>query len=109
MIVSGTGAVTMSSTGGVALVSPAVLSVVAFNSEEPIEDLLFPDVGSTSDVYSNLAFSVNERSVASTEGSRMVKVMVCGVRVVIPSGQRDRAHVRAPGSRIALGPTVDSA
>ena len=40
-IVSDTGAVTMTSTGGVALVSPAVLSAVAFNSEEPIEDLLF--------------------------------------------------------------------
>ena len=108
-IVSSTGAVTMRPTGLVPLVSPAILSAVAFNSEEPIEDLLFPDVGSTSDVYSNLAFSFNQQSVASTEGSRMVKVMVCGVRVVIPSAQRDRAHVPAPGSSVAVDPTVDSA
>ena len=66
----------------VALVSPAILSVVAFISEEPIEDLLFPYVGSTRDVHNNLAFSHNKQSVASTEGSRMVKVMACGMRVV---------------------------
>ena len=70
---------------------------------------MFPDVGSTSDVYSNLAFSFYQQSVASTEGSRMVKVMSCGVRVVIPSAQRDRAHVPAPGSSVAVDPTVDSA
>ena len=39
LIVSRTGAVTMSPTGGVVLVSPAIFNVVAFNSEEPIEDL----------------------------------------------------------------------
>ena len=102
-IVSNTGAVTMSPTGGVALISPAILSVVGFNSEEPIENLLFPNFGSTSEVYSYSAFSFDEQSVAFTEKSRMVKVMVCGMRVVLPSGQRDRAHVPAPGSSSSRG------
>ena len=51
----------------------------------------------------------SEQSVASTEGSSMVKVIGCGRRLVIPSGQRDRAHVPSRGSSIAVDPTVDSA
>ena len=43
-------AITLSLTSGAALVSPAIFNVVAPDSEEPIEDLLFPNVGSTSDV-----------------------------------------------------------
>ena len=89
----------MSPTGRVALVSRVILSVVAFNSEEPIEDLLFPNVGSTSDVNNNLAFSCHEQIVASTEGSRMVKVTACDMRVVIPSGQSDRVHAWIKCSR----------
>ena len=46
-IASDTGAITVSPTGGVALVRQAILSVVALDSEEPAEDLLFPDVGSS--------------------------------------------------------------
>ena len=46
------------------------LSVVAFNSEEPIEDLLFPNVGSTCDVHNNLAIAFNERIAVSTDGSK---------------------------------------
>ena len=49
-------------------------------------------------------FSFNEQSVASTEGSRRVKVTVCGMRVVIPSD----SHVQALGSRKAVDPTSDS-
>ena len=45
-----TDAFPLSPTGDVALVSPAIFNVVAPDSEEPIEDLLFPNVGSTSDV-----------------------------------------------------------
>ena len=45
-IASDTGAVTVSPLGGVALVCPVIFSVVALDSEEPIEDLLFPNLGS---------------------------------------------------------------
>ena len=42
-------AFTLSLTSCVALVSRAIFNVVALDSEEPIEDLLFPNVGSASD------------------------------------------------------------
>ena len=53
-----TEAFTLSSTGDVVLVSPAIFNVVAPDSEEPTEDLLFPDVGSTSDAPTDVAFYV---------------------------------------------------
>ena len=59
-----TDAFTLSLTSGVALVSPAIFNVVAPDSEEPIEDPLFPNVCSTSDVSSDTAFYFNERSMA---------------------------------------------
>ena len=65
-----TDALTLSSTGDVALVRPVIFNVVAPDSGEPIEDLLVPNVGSTSDVSSDMAFSVNERIAASTTGSQ---------------------------------------
>ena len=64
-----TDALTLSSTGDVALVRPVIFNVVAPDWGEPIEDLLVPNVGSTSDVSSDMAFSVNERIAASTTGS----------------------------------------
>ena len=66
-----------------ALVSPAIFNVVPPDSEEPIEDLLFPDVGFTSDVSSDIAFYFNERIVASTDG----------VEVAILYGHSDRVRV----------------
>ena len=59
-IASDSGAVVVSPPGGVALVSPVIFSVVALDSEEPIENLLFPDVGSTSDVSSDMALYMKE-------------------------------------------------
>ena len=55
-----TNAFTLSSTGD-----------VAPDSEASIEDLLFPNVGSMSDVPNDIAFYVDARVVASTEGSKM--------------------------------------
>ena len=55
-IASDTGAITVSPSGDVAYVRPVIFNVVALDSEEPIEDLLFPNVGSTSDVSSDMAF-----------------------------------------------------
>ena len=72
-----TDAFTLSPTGGVALVSPAIFNVVAPDSEEPSEDPLFPNVGSTSDVPSDF----NERIVASTNGSKMGRITAGGVEV----------------------------
>ena len=97
-----TDAFTLSSTGGVALVSPANFNVVAPDSEEPIEDLLFPNVGSTSDVPSNIAFDFNDRIVVSTDRSKMIRITTGGMEVVIPSGQGDRVHVPAPGSSVSV-------
>ena len=68
-----TEAFTLSPTGGVVLVSTVIFSVVALDSEEPIEDLMFPNVGPTSDVSSDMTFSFNERSGASTTESMMVR------------------------------------
>ena len=76
-----------------ALVSPASFNVVAPDSEEPIEGLLFPNVGSTSDFSSDIAFHFDERIVASTDGSKMVRITAGGVEVAIPSGQSDRIHL----------------
>ena len=95
----GTHSFTLSPTGGVALVSPAIFNVVAPDSEEPIEDLLFPNVGSMSDFPSDIAFYFNERIVASTDGSKMVKITAGRVEVAIPSGQSDRVHVLARASQ----------
>ena len=63
------------------------------DSEEPIEGLLFPNVGSTSDFSSDIAFHFDERIVASTDGSKMVRITAGGVEVAIPSGQSDRIHL----------------
>ena len=104
-----TGAVTVSPLGGVALVCPVIFSVVALDSEEPIEDLLYPNVGSTSDVSSDMAFCFNERIVASTSGSKMVRLTACGMKVAIPSGQTDRVPVLAPGSSVPVDTTADLA
>ena len=97
----------MSPTGRVALVRSVIFSVVALYSEEQIENLLFPNVGSTSDVCSDMAFSYNERFAASTPGSKMVGVTACGVKVAVPSGQSDRVPVLAPGSIVPADPTSD--
>ena len=85
-----TDAFTLSSTGGVALISPAIFYVVATDSDEPIEDLLFPNIGSMSDVPNDIAFYFNERVVASTDGSKIIGITAGGVEVAIPSGQSDR-------------------
>ena len=106
-IASDTIAITVSPTARVALVRPVIFSVVALGSEEPIEDLLFPNVGSTSDVSSDMAFSFNERIVASTSWSKMVRVTACGVKMAVPSGQSDRVPVLAPGSIVPVDPTAD--
>ena len=99
-----TDAFTLSSTGDVALVISAIFNVVAPDSEEPIEDLLFPNVGFTSDVPSDIAFFFYERIVESTEGSKMIGITAGGVEVATPSGQSDRVHVLAPGSIVSVDP-----
>ena len=88
---------------------PVIFSVVALDSEEPIEDLLFPNVGSTSDVSSDRAFSLSERIVPSTTGSGMVRVTACGMKVAVPSGKSDRVPTLAPGSSVPVDPTADVA
>ena len=108
-IASDTGAVSVSPTGGVVLVSPVIFSVVALDSEEPSEDLLFPNVGPTSDISSDMASYFNERIVASTNVSKMVRVTVCGMKGAVPSGQNDRVFVLAPGSSVPVDPTADLA
>ena len=52
-----TDAFSLSSTGDVAFVKPVIFTVVAQDSEEPIEDLLVPYVGSTSHVSNDIALS----------------------------------------------------
>ena len=75
-----TDAFTLSLTSGVALTSPAIFNV-APDSEEPIEDLLFPDVCSTSDVPSDTAFYFTERSMAWTDGSKMIRTTTTARRI----------------------------
>ena len=104
-----TDAFTLSPTGDVALVRPAIFNVFAPDSEEPIEDLLFPNVGSTSDVPSDIAFYFDERIVASPEGSKMIRITVGGVEVATPFGQSYRVHVLAPGSIVSVDPPTDVA
>ena len=81
----------------------------ASDSDEPFEDLLFTSVGSTSDVSSDMAFSVNQRIAASTTGSQMVRVTACGMKVAVPSGQSDSVTVLAPGSSVHVDPTANLA
>ena len=88
---------------------PSNLQRCCLGLEEPLEDLLFPNVGSTSDVSSDMAFCFNERIVASASGSKMVRVTACGMKVAIPSGQSDRVPVLAPGSSVPVDPTADLA
>ena len=89
---------------GVALVSPNMFNVVAPDSEEPIEELRFPNVGSTSDVPSDTAFYFYERSVMRTDGSKMIRTTTDGVEEAIPSGQSNRVHVFTPGSSVSIDP-----
>ena len=96
-----------SDTGVVALVSPAILSVVALDS--PIEDLFFPKVDSTSDVPNDIALYFDERVVASTGGSKMIRITAGGMKVAIHSGQSDCVHVLVPGSMVSVDPPADLA
>ena len=98
-----TDAFTLSS-GDVALVRPVIFNVIAPDSEEPIEDLLFPDVGSTSDVPSDIAFYVNERVGASTDESKTIRITAGGLELAISSGQSDRVNELAPGSIVSVDP-----
>ena len=98
-IASDTGAVTVSPTGRVVLVSPVIFSVVALDLEEPIED------GPTSDISSDMTFSFNER-IAPGAGWR---VTACGMNGAVPFGQNDRVFVLAPGSSVPVDPTADLA
>ena len=102
-----TDAFMLSATSGVALVSPAIFNVVARDSEEQTEDLLFPNIGSTSDFPSDIAFYFTERIVASADGRKMVRITAGGVEVAIPSGQSDRVHVLALGSSVSVDPPTD--
>ena len=99
-----TDAFTLSLTSGVALVSRAIFNVVAPDSEEPIEDLLFPDVCSTSDVPSDTAFYFTERSMAWTDGSKMIRTTTDGEEDHIPSGKSNRVHGFALGSSVSIDP-----
>ena len=98
-----TDAFTLSLTSGVALTSPAIFNV-APDSEEPIEDLLFPDVCSTSDVPSDTAFYFTERSMAWTDGSKMIRTTTDGEEDHIPSGKSNRVHGFALGSSVSIDP-----
>ena len=80
------------------VVSPAIFNVVAPDSEEPIEDLLFPSVSSTSDVPSDTAFYSNEMSVTWTDGSKMITTTTEGM------GQSNRVHVFTPGLSVSIDP-----
>ena len=57
-------------TNGIALGSPTICDAVVPDSEERIEDLLFPDVSSTSNVLSNIAFHFNEETRRIPTGAR---------------------------------------
>ena len=72
-------------------------------------DLLFPNVGSTSDVPSDIAFYFDERVVPCTDGSKIIGIPAGGVEVAIPSGQSDRVNVLAPGSIVCVDPPTDLA
>ena len=70
---------------------------------------MIPDVGSTSDVPSEIVFYVNERAGVSSDGSKMIRITAGGVEVAIPSGQSDRVYVLAPGSIVSVDPPADLA
>ena len=69
-----TGTFTLSPTGGVALVIPAIFSGVAPDSEEPIEDLFVFRKSVPLVIFSatSRSFFFNGRIVAPTDGNRMV-------------------------------------
>ena len=88
----------LSPTGHVALTRPASLNVVALHPEEPLEDLLIPQIGSPTGPHSDFALCFTERAVASTDWSKMIRIIARSMGSAIPSGQSGRAHVLAPGS-----------
>ena len=91
-------ALPLSPTGHVALASAASLTVVALHSEEPLEDLLIPHIGSPIGVHSDFVLCFTEGVVASTEWSKMIRIIARSVGSATPLAQRDSAHVLAPGS-----------
>ena len=69
-----TEAAPLSSTGHVALARPATLDVVTPHSEEPLEDLLIPHIGSMNSIHSHFALCFTEGILASTYWSRMIRI-----------------------------------
>ena len=104
-----TDAFTLSTTGGGALVIPAIFNVVALDSEEPIEDLLFPSLVPRLIFPATLRSTLNGRVVPSTDGSKVIRITAGGVVVAIPSGQSHRVYVLAPGSIVSVDPPTDLA
>ena len=86
------------STGHVALARPASINVVALHSKEPLQNLLIPHIGSTNGVHGAFALCFTEGVVASTDWSKMIRIIARSMGVAIPFGQSGRAHVLAPGS-----------
>ena len=74
----------LSSTGHVALSRPATLHVVTPYSEEPLEDLLIPDIGSTNSIQSNFALCFTKGVLASTDWNRRIRVRAHSVGLSIP-------------------------
>ena len=93
-----TDALPLSPTGHGGLARPASLNVVALHLEEPLEDLLIPQISSPNGLHSDSALCFAEGVVASTDGSKMIRIIARSMRSAIPSEQSGRARVLAPGS-----------
>ena len=79
-----TDALPLSPTGHVALARTASLNVVALHSEEPLKDLLTPHVGFPYVVHSNFSLCCAEGVVASTEWSKMIRIVARSMGSSIP-------------------------
>ena len=66
--------------------------------EESLEDLLITHSDSSNGFHDNDALCFTEGVAASTDRSKMVRIIARGLEVAVPFGQRGKAHVLGPGS-----------
>ena len=91
-------ALPLSSTGHVAWARAADINVCDRHLKESLEDFLITHFGSLNGVHNNDALCLTEGVVASSDRSKIIRIVARGLWVAVPFGQRGKAHVLVPRS-----------
>ena len=75
--------------------------------KESLEDFLITHFGSLNGVHNNDALCLTEGVVASSDRSKIIRIVARGLGVAVPFGQRCKAHVLVPRSSWSGSPRTN--